>query len=174
MGFSRAVRVRTSGGGVRFGANLARWLLSKGSKGSEHAGTPMPRDRGGSAGRASSGTEDVIRTRMYICDRGDAEAVGAAHGGVWPPSTGRDDGDRGRTVQSPWKVETEAEAVAAPPPIQSKPPHGAGEVCRAEGVRARLAGDRAQRHWWRDEAHQSVVAPQLRRQGQRRMGEETT
>jgi enamine deaminase RidA (YjgF/YER057c/UK114 family) len=58
---------------------------------------------------------DVVRTRMYIVDRDDAEAVGAAHGEVFgehrPVAT--------MVIVSGlldhrWRVEIEAEAVTAP------------------------------------------------------------
>jgi len=58
---------------------------------------------------------DVVRTRMYIVDRDDAEAVGDAHGEVFrehrPVAT--------MVIVSGlldlrWRVEIEAEAVTAP------------------------------------------------------------
>jgi enamine deaminase RidA (YjgF/YER057c/UK114 family) len=60
--------------------------------------------------------DDVIRTRVYLCDRADAEAVGAVHaqvfGRVRPAATmvivaG--------LLDPRWKVEIEAEAVVGRP-----------------------------------------------------------
>lgn len=56
--------------------------------------------------------EDVIRTRMYLTDAGDADAVGAAHaavfGDVRPAATMV---VVAALVDPRWKVEIEAEAV---------------------------------------------------------------
>jgi enamine deaminase RidA (YjgF/YER057c/UK114 family) len=65
-------------------------------------------------GELGAEPSDVVRTRMYICDPADADAVGAAHaelfGDVRPAATmvvvaGLLDGR--------WRVEIEAEAVVA-------------------------------------------------------------
>jgi enamine deaminase RidA (YjgF/YER057c/UK114 family) len=67
-----------------------------------------------------AGAKDVIRTRMYLCDRGDASAVGAVHARVFrvvrPAATmvivaG--------LLDPRWKVEIEVEAVVADPQAQS-------------------------------------------------------
>jgi enamine deaminase RidA (YjgF/YER057c/UK114 family) len=60
---------------------------------------------------------DVVRTRMYLVDRRDAEAVGRAHGrvfaGVRPASTMI---VVGALLDVRWKVEIEAEAIVATDP----------------------------------------------------------
>lgn len=60
--------------------------------------------------------EDVVRTRMFLTDRADAEAVGRAHGrwfgDVRPASTMI----AGAVLLRPeWRVEIEAEAVLGAP-----------------------------------------------------------
>jgi enamine deaminase RidA (YjgF/YER057c/UK114 family) len=60
---------------------------------------------------------DVVRTRMYLVDREDAEAVGRAHGRVFatvrPASTMI---VVGALLDDRWKVEIEAEAILATHP----------------------------------------------------------
>jgi enamine deaminase RidA (YjgF/YER057c/UK114 family) len=62
-----------------------------------------------------AGPEHVVRTRMFLVDAGDADAVGAAHGAVFgairPASTMV---LAGGLLDPRWKVEIEAEAVLTP------------------------------------------------------------
>ena len=100
------------GGGVGNRPDLARW----------NAWTLTPRLRPGAVWRSCSSAleeaggraEDVVRTRTYLLDATDANAVGEAHGevfsGIRPAST--------MVVVSGlldprWKVEMELEAVLA-------------------------------------------------------------
>ncbi len=63
-------------------------------------------------GEAGGRPQDVVRTRMYITDPGDAEAVGQAHGEVFgevrPASTMV---VVAALLDPRWKVEMELEAV---------------------------------------------------------------
>ena len=112
IGFSRAVRV-----GDR--------ILVSGTAPIWPDGTPSDPDPEAQAtrclevivdalGRAGATASDVVRTRTYLTDAGDWEAVGRAHGDVFadvrPASTmvvvaG--------LLDPRWKVEMEAEAVLA-------------------------------------------------------------
>jgi enamine deaminase RidA (YjgF/YER057c/UK114 family) len=109
IGFSRAVRV---GDTVWVSATAAIW-----------ADGHVDPDAGVQASRcleiveaalvdAGAGLADVVRTRMFLVDRGDVDAVGAAHGrafgDVRPASavilvSG--------FIDPRWKVEIEADAV---------------------------------------------------------------
>ena len=64
---------------------------------------------------AGAGPEDVVRTRMYLVDAGDAEAVGAAHAQVFgaaaPAATLV---VVGGLLDPRWRVEIEAEAEISP------------------------------------------------------------
>jgi enamine deaminase RidA (YjgF/YER057c/UK114 family) len=110
IGFSRAVR-------------LGDRVLVSGTGPVPPRGERCPEDAGAQARRcfdivetalaeAGAALEDVVRTRMYVTDVADAEAVGAAHGArfgtVRPAATmvvvaG--------LLDPAWKVEVEAEAV---------------------------------------------------------------
>jgi enamine deaminase RidA (YjgF/YER057c/UK114 family) len=66
---------------------------------------------------AGAGLDDVVRTRVFLTDRADAEAVSAAHGAAFgevrPAATmvvvaG--------LLDPRWRVEIEAEALLPPPP----------------------------------------------------------
>src|SRR5215212_1179443 len=65
---------------------------------------------------AGAGPEQVVRTRMYLVDPSDWEAVGRAHGavfaGVRPVSTMV---VVAALLDPRWRVEMEAEAVLGPP-----------------------------------------------------------
>ncbi|HUH07592.1 MAG TPA: RidA family protein, partial [Egibacteraceae bacterium] len=64
---------------------------------------------------AGAGAEHIVRTRMYLTDPADAEAVGRAHGAVLsevrPASTMV---VVAALIDPRWKVEIEAEAVVPP------------------------------------------------------------
>lgn len=110
IGFSRAIRV-----GNR--------ILVSGTAPLEDDGSSTPGDAGAQAERClavivaaieklGGSAEDVVRTRQYLIDAADAQAVGAAHGrwfgDIRPASTmivvaG--------LLRPEWRVEIEAEAV---------------------------------------------------------------
>lgn len=110
VGFSRAVRI-----GDR--------IEVAGTAPIEPDGSPTPGDAAAQARRCftvigealaalGGSLDDVVRTRMYLCDAGDADAVGAVHaefvGGAAPAATmvvvaG--------LLDPTWRVEIEAEAV---------------------------------------------------------------
>jgi enamine deaminase RidA (YjgF/YER057c/UK114 family) len=64
-----------------------------------------------SLGEAGAALDDVVRTRIYVTDAGDIDAVGRAHrevfGHVRPATTGVVTG----LLDPRWRVEIEAEAV---------------------------------------------------------------
>jgi enamine deaminase RidA (YjgF/YER057c/UK114 family) len=63
---------------------------------------------------AGSSLEEVLRTRMFIVDAADSDAVGAAHGAVFaktPPAATMV--VVAALLDPRWKVEIEAEAVVA-------------------------------------------------------------
>lgn len=66
----------------------------------------------GALAEAGGRAEDVVRTRMFITDAADAEAIGEAHGevfsGIKPASTMV---VVGGLLDPSWKVEMEMEAV---------------------------------------------------------------
>jgi enamine deaminase RidA (YjgF/YER057c/UK114 family) len=110
IGFSRAVRVCDR-------------ILVSGTAPVEDDGSSTPGDAGAQAERCLAlivaaierlgGTaEDVVRTRMYLTDAADAEAVGAAHGrwfgDVRPGSTMV---VVAALLRPEWRVEIEAEAM---------------------------------------------------------------
>ena len=111
FGFSRAVRV-----GDR--------ILISGTAPVEPDGLSTPGDAAAQARRCfeiiakaleelDSGLSDVVRTRMFITDPADAEAVGAVHGEVFgevrPAATMV---VVAALLRPEWKVEIEAEALA--------------------------------------------------------------
>jgi len=67
-------------------------------------------------GEAGATLADVVRTRMYLTDPADADAVGRVHGEVFgrtrPASTMV---VIGRLLEPRWRVEIEAEAVVDAP-----------------------------------------------------------
>lgn len=69
----------------------------------------------GALAEAGADPADVVRTRMYLVDAGDAGAVGAAHhelfGDIGPAATMV---VVAALVDSRWRVEIEAEAVVRP------------------------------------------------------------
>lgn len=84
---------------------------------------------------AGAGAEDVVRTRMFITDPADAEAVGSAHGAVFgevrPAATMV---VVAALLDPRWKVEIEAEAVLAHSrPIDRPGMHRAGASRRLKG-----------------------------------------
>jgi enamine deaminase RidA (YjgF/YER057c/UK114 family) len=67
-------------------------------------------------GEAGCGISDVIRTRIFLTDAGDAEAVGRVHAEVFGPV--RPAATMvvvARLLDPRWRVEIEAEAEALPP-----------------------------------------------------------
>lgn len=109
IGFSRAIRV-----GNR--------ILVSGTAPVEADGSSTPGDAGAQAERClavivaaieqlGGGAEDVVRTRMYLTDPADADAIGAAHGrwfsDIRPASTMI---VVGALLRPEWRVEIEAEA----------------------------------------------------------------
>ena len=67
--------------------------------------------------RAGARLDDVVRTRMFITDVGDADAVGRAHGRLFsgmPPAATMV--VVAGLLDPRWKVEIEAEAVLGRPP----------------------------------------------------------
>jgi enamine deaminase RidA (YjgF/YER057c/UK114 family) len=114
IGFCRAIRV-----GDR--------ILVSGTAPVEADGSSTPGDAEAQAERClavivtaieqlGGSAEDVVRTRMFLTDPADAEAVGRAHGrwfsDIRPASTMV----AGAVLLRPeWKVEIEAEAVLSPP-----------------------------------------------------------
>jgi enamine deaminase RidA (YjgF/YER057c/UK114 family) len=73
-------------------------------------------------GEAGATAQDVVRTRLYLTDAADWEAVGRAHGAVFadvrPASTMV---VVARLLDDRWKVEIEAEAVVQASPSQVAP-----------------------------------------------------
>jgi enamine deaminase RidA (YjgF/YER057c/UK114 family) len=132
IGFSRAVR-------------LGDRVLVSGTGPVPPPGEPCPEDAGAQARRCFAIVEtalreagavlgDVVRTRMYITDVADAEAVGAAHGalfaGVRPAATMV---VVAALLDPAWKVEVEAEAIVRTG--RSDAAAGAPSTGRADGSR---------------------------------------
>ncbi|MDP9085553.1 MAG: RidA family protein [Pseudomonadota bacterium] len=112
IGFSRAVRVDDR-------------IFISGTAPVEQDGTSTPGDAGSQAARClaiivaaieelGGSTADVVRTRMYLTDAGDADAIGKAHGAVFgdvrPASTMV---VVAALLRPEWRVEIEAEALLA-------------------------------------------------------------
>ena len=68
-------------------------------------------------GALGASADDVVRTRMYLCHREDAQAVGEAHAEVFGPVRPAATMVVVAGLLDPrWKVEIEAEAVLADEP----------------------------------------------------------
>lgn len=68
----------------------------------------------GALAELGASADDVIRTRMYVCDRDDADAVGAAHAEVFGRARPAATMVVVAGLLDPrWKVEIEAEAVVS-------------------------------------------------------------
>ena len=64
---------------------------------------------------AGAGPGDVVRTRLYITDAADAEAIGRAHGAVFGPVGPACTMVVVKALLDPrWRVEMEAEAALGP------------------------------------------------------------
>ena len=115
IGFSRAVRI-----GDR--------ILVSGTAPVEADGSSTPGGAGPQAARClaiiiaaieelGGSAADVVRTRMYLTDPADADAIGAAHGAVFgdirPASTMI---VVAALLRPEWRIEIEAEAVLASAP----------------------------------------------------------
>jgi len=78
---------------------------------------------------AGAGPEHVVRTRLYLTDAADWEAVGRAHGRVFgevrPASTMV---VVAALLDTRWRIEMEAEAVLAAEPAHLPPPTREEEV----------------------------------------------
>jgi len=118
IGFSRAVRVPGSGSGAG-----AERILVSGTAPVEPDGTSTPGDAEAQAARCLAiirgaieelgGTlADVVRTRMFLVDPADADAVGRAHGALFadirPAATMV---VVSALLRPEWRVEIEAEAL---------------------------------------------------------------
>ena len=109
IGFSRAVRV---GGRVLVSGTAPVWPDGSCDPDPEAQARRCLEIIGAALGEAGAELGQVVRTRMYLTDRGDVDAVSRAHGAVFgevrPASTmvvvaG--------LIDPRWKVEIEAEAV---------------------------------------------------------------
>jgi enamine deaminase RidA (YjgF/YER057c/UK114 family) len=75
--------------------------------------------------RAGSGPADVVRTRVYLVEAADWEAVGRAHGRVFGAVRPASTMVVVRGLLDPrWRVEMEAEAVVGPGPEAPAPELG--------------------------------------------------
>jgi enamine deaminase RidA (YjgF/YER057c/UK114 family) len=110
VGFSRAVRVRDR---VIVSGTAPIWADGSCDPDPERQALRCLEIIGEALREAGSGFEDVVRTRMFITDAGDSEAVGRAHsavfGGIRPAASML---VVAGLLDPRWKVEIEAEAVA--------------------------------------------------------------
>jgi enamine deaminase RidA (YjgF/YER057c/UK114 family) len=110
IGFSRAIRV-----GKRILVSGTAPVEDDGSSTAGNAGAQAERCFAlivGAIEKLGGSAEDVVRTRMYLTDPADADAVGAAHGrwfgDVRPASTMV---VVSALLRPEWRVEIEAEAM---------------------------------------------------------------
>ncbi len=114
IGFARAVRV-------------GQHIFVSGTAPVEADGTSTPGDAEVQARRClaiivqaieqlGGAASDVVRTRMFLVDAGDAEAVGRAHGKVFGAIRPASTMVAGLVLLRPeWRVEIEAEALLTAP-----------------------------------------------------------
>ncbi|HTT86864.1 MAG TPA: RidA family protein [Acidimicrobiales bacterium] len=109
IGFSRAVRV---GDRVVVSGTAPVWPSGECADDVEHQARRCFEIIGDALARLGAGLDDVVRTRMFLVDGADAEAVGRVHGEIFrrtrPAATvvvvaG--------LLDRRWRVEVEAEAV---------------------------------------------------------------
>ena len=72
---------------------------------------PVPRIIGGALESAGVGFEQVVRTRVYVTDRGTCDAVGRAHGEVFSEIRPASTMVVTKLLDPAWKVEIDADAV---------------------------------------------------------------
>lgn len=113
IGFSRAIRV---GGRVLVSGTAPVWADGSCDPDPQRQAARCLEIITAALESAGASTADVIRTRIYLVDAADWEAVGRAHGAVFrdvrPASTMV---VVAALLDSRWKVEIEVEAVAPPP-----------------------------------------------------------
>ncbi len=109
IGFSRAVRV---GDRVLVSGTAPIWPDGSCDPDAEKQADRCFEIIAAALGEAGAATEHVVRTRMYLTDAADADAVGRAHGrhfaGTRPAATMV---VVAALLRPEWKVEIEAEAV---------------------------------------------------------------
>jgi enamine deaminase RidA (YjgF/YER057c/UK114 family) len=112
VGYSRAVRVE---GRVVVAGTAPQWPDQSVDPDPEVQARRCLEIIGTALEDAGASFEDVVRTRVYLVDAGDFDAVGRAHGEVF-----RDIRPANTTVivagllDPAWKVEIEAEAIVDP------------------------------------------------------------
>jgi enamine deaminase RidA (YjgF/YER057c/UK114 family) len=113
VGYSRAVRV---GGRVLVAGTAPIWPDGSCDPDPEAQATRCLQIILGALAEVGAGPEHVVRTRMYVVDPDDWEAVGRAHGAVFaqvrPVSTMV---VVAALLDPRWRVEIEAEAVVGDP-----------------------------------------------------------